>query len=387
MPPEPASAPPFPIAPRLVREHVRRATLALGDAGADGLLIFRGTNILAFTGVPLEPSDRLVCALLNRDGRLAFVVPAFEADIVRGLPAGSVIVSWHEDEDPYAAAAEAARALGLAGGRILLDGRTWIDAHMRLSQALAGTTLSADTGVIDAVRTCKSAGEIAAIRAACRDTGRIYPAMSDLLKPGVSELEALATAQRHLRSIGISPWGDLIQGGPNAAIPHQRTGRRRFQPGDAVIVDFVAQREGYLGDMTRTFALGRVSDEVRHAYHVVRDAQRAAIEAIQPGVPCEAVDAAARAVIDAAGLGDFFTHRTGHGIGLDVHEPPFIVRGNAAKLAPGMVFTIEPGVYVPGRFGIRIEDVIAVTESGHDILSDDTPTDVSPEFTREVLAA
>jgi len=387
MQPEFATTPTFAIAPRLVREHIRRAAAALADADADGLLFFRGTNILAFTGVPLEPSDRLVCALMNRDGRLAFVVPAFEADNVRGLPAGSLIVSWHEDEDPYAATAEAARGLGLAAGRILLDGHTWIDVQRRLSAALTHAVVDADVGVIDSVRSRKSPGEIAAIRAACRDTGRIYPTMLDLLRPGMSELEALATAEGRLRSVGISPWGDLVQGGPNAAIPHQRTGRRRFQVGDAVIVDFVAQREGYLGDMTRTFALGPVSDDVRHAYHVVRDAQRAAIEAVQPGATCASIDAAAREVIEAAGLGDFFTHRTGHGIGLDVHEPPYIVRGNSTRLAPGMVFTIEPGVYVPGRFGIRIEDVIAVTESGCDILSDDTPTDVSPEFADTVLAA
>ena len=225
------------------------------------------------------------------------------------------------------------------------------------------------------------------MRAAAQDTGRIYSAISDVLRPGISELDALAEAMERLRSARVTRWGDLVQSGPSASIPHQRTGRRVVQRGDAVIVDFVAQREGYLGDMTRTFAVENVSDEICRAYGVVRDAQAAAIEAIKPGVTCEAVDAAARRVIEAAGLGDFFVHRTGHGIGLDVHEAPYLVPGNKTPLAPGMVVTVEPGVYLPGRFGIRIEDVVAVTEGGHDVLSRDVPTDVSTQFGRPARAA
>lgn len=378
---------PVSIQPALVREHVDRAAKALRDVQADGLFLFRGSNLLAFTGVPLAPSDRLVCAFLSSDAKLAFVVPHFEADMVRNLPAGSPIVTWRESDDPYAAAAHAAASIGLARGRILIDGHTWIDAHAKLSQALSGAALARDIGVIEGVRVRKSPAEIAAMRAAAQDTGRIYSAMEHVLRPGISELDALAEAMESLRGARITKWGDLVQSGPSASVPHQRTGRRVMQRGDAVIVDFVAQREGYLGDMTRTFALDSVSDEIYRAYGAVRDAQAAAIEAIRPGATCESVDQAARRVIEAAGLGDYFVHRTGHGIGLDVHEAPYLVTGNKTVLEPGMVVTVEPGVYLPGRFGIRIEDVVAVTDGGHDVLSRDVPTDVSTQFGHAARAA
>lgn len=378
---------PVSIQPALVREHIDRAAKALCDVQADGLFLFRGSNLLAFTGVPLAPSDRLICAFLSSDGKIAFVVPQFEADMVRGLPAGSPIVTWREFEDPYAAAASAASAIGLEKGRILIDGHTWVDAHARLNQALSGASLARDVGVIEGVRVRKSPAEIAAMRAAAQDTGRIYTAMADVLRPGISELDALAEAMESLRGARITKWGDLVQSGPSASVPHQRTGRRVMQRGDAVIVDFVAQREGYLGDMTRTFAVESVSDEIKRAYGVVRDAQAAAIEAIRPGVSCESIDQAARRVIEAAGLGDYFVHRTGHGIGIDVHEAPYLVPGNKTVLEPGMVVTVEPGVYLPGQFGIRIEDVVAVTEGGNDVLSRDVPTDVSKQFSRPARAA
>lgn len=375
------------IQPALVREHIERAAAGLRQIQADGLFLFRDSNLLAFTGVPLAPSDRLVCAFLSSDAKISFVVPKFEADIVRGLPAGSPIVTWREFEDPYAAAASAAAALGLEQGRILIDPHTWVEAHARLSSALSGASLVRDVGVIESVRMRKSPAEITAIRGACYDTGRIYSAMGDVIRAGISETDVLVEAMDRLRGARIKPWGDLVQSGPSASIPHQRTGRRVLQRGDAVIVDFVAQREGYLGDMTRTFAVENVSDEIKRAYGVVRDAQAAAIEAIKPGVTCESIDLAARRVIEAAGLGDFFVHRTGHGIGIDVHEAPYLVSGNKTVLEPGMVVTVEPGVYLSGKFGIRIEDVVAVTDTGSDVLSRDVPTDVSTQFGRSARAA
>jgi Xaa-Pro aminopeptidase len=317
---------------------------------------------------------------VNADGQVAFVVPAFEVETVRGLPSGSAVITWEEDQDPYGAVAAAARDLGVSSGSILLDGYTWIDTQERLAGSMNGARIMRDPGVIESVRICKSPAEVEAIRAACVDTGRIYSVVDELLCPGLSELELAGAAHERLRAAGIHPWGDLIQGGESASVPHQRAGQRRFREGDAVIVDFVAMRQGYLGDMTRTFALGDVSVEIQRAYATVRSAQQAAIELARPGVTCEALDAAARGVIEAAGLGPYFLHRLGHGIGLDVHEPPYLVRGNRMPLAPGMCVTIEPGVYVAGQFGIRIEDVIVITEDGAEVLSRDVPTDVSPQF-------
>lgn len=369
-----------PIAPDVVQQHVDQASRRLVDCNADGLIVFRNTNILAFCGTPLGPTDRLVCGLINQDGQVALVVPAFEANMAGPLPPGGEVVTWAEHEDPYAAAAEAARRLGIETGRIVLDNYMWLSAQKRLAAALPGATLLADVDLIDGIRMIKTADEVAAIRAACEDTAKIYPLVAKRLRPGISEVELQVEVIGPLERAGLTPYGDLIQGGQTASVPHQPTGSRRFCNGDAVIVDFVCARDGYLGDMTRTFAVDGISDEIKRAYRAVRDAQRAAFDAIRPGVTCESIDAAARSVIEKAGLGEFFTHRLGHGIGLDVHEPPYFVRGNEERLKPGMCVTVEPGVYVPGRFGIRIEDVIVVTDTGCEVLSAAAPTDFSTAF-------
>ncbi|MBN2563606.1 MAG: aminopeptidase P family protein [Phycisphaerae bacterium] len=366
------------IDPVLVRQHLDRAGDQLAKHGVDGLFVFRDTNIRAFCGVPLAPYDRLVCGLVDQAGRLAFVAPAFEARLADGLPAGSELVTWEEHESPYAAVAEAARLLGIASGTILLDGHTWIDAQVGLSKALPRATFRPDPGVIDSVRVIKSPEDIEAIRAACEDTGGIYALISKRLRAGVSEFDLSRDVLSQLERSGLSPWGSLIQGGEAASVPHQPPSRRVFQDGDAVVVDFVCERDSYFGDMTRTFAIGRPADEVKRAYAVVRDAQKTAFEAIRQTVTCDSVDRAARSVIERAGLGEYFVHRLGHGIGLDVHEPPYLVQGNQHRLEPGMCMTIEPGVYVPGRFGIRIEDVVVVTADGYELLSNTVPTDVSP---------
>lgn len=368
------------ISPDLVQQHIDRAVRLMPDHDADGLLVFHKSNIIAFCGVPLAPSDRLVCGLINSDGRVAFVVPAFEAELAASLPPGSEVVTWEESDDPYLATAKAASLLGIDGSRILLDGHTWLDAQHRMQAALPRADLIADPGVIHSVRVTKSDDEIAAIRAACEATGRIYALINQRLRPGITETELARDVLDQLRKAGVSPYGELIQGGENASIPHMPTGQRRFINGDAVIVDFVAVRGSYHGDMTRTFAVGQPSEEVCSAYATVRAAQRAAIQAIRPGVTCEQIDQTARGIIERAGLGGFFSHRLGHGIGLDVHEPPYLVAGSNTMLKPGMCVTVEPGVYLPGRFGIRIEDVVVVTQSGSEVLSADVPTDVSEEF-------
>jgi Xaa-Pro dipeptidase len=369
-----------PISAELVQQHLDQAAAQLSRRQADGLLVFRSSNILGFCGVPLAPSDRLVCGLISREGQLCIIVPAFEAGMAATRPAGSELLSWDEHEDPYATVARGAAMLGIDAGTIILDKHTWLDAQRRLGAVLPGARLVPDADLIESIRIIKTPEEIAAIRAACEDTGQIYPLVGRHLAPGLSEVELQGQVISQLQRAGLSPFGDLIQGGESASIPHQPTGARRFRQGDAVIVDFVCAREGYLGDMTRTFAVGQVSDEIVAAYGVVRQAQAAALAALRPGKTCEAIDQVARSVIEDAGLGEFFTHRLGHGIGLDVHEPPYLVQGNRQRLEPGMCVTIEPGVYVPGRYGIRIEDTVAVTATGCEVLSSSVATDVSPVF-------
>jgi Xaa-Pro aminopeptidase len=168
----------------------------------------------------------------------------------------------------------------------------------------------------------------------------------------------------------------MVQFGPGAAMPHGQTGRRRLGDGDSVVVDFVIHDQGYYGDMTRTYFAGDMNKSARIAFEAVRDAHRAAIDAARPGITCEALDRVARGVIERAGLGDCFTHRLGHGIGLDGHEPPYLVGGNGEQLVSGMCVTIEPGVYVPGQFGVRIEDVIVITDHGCNVVSEGVPVEM-----------
>lgn len=369
-----------PISAEIVQQHVARLAELLKSNRADGLLVFAESNILGFCGVPLAPSDRLVCGLINADAEVAIVVPGFEADIAASAPTGTRLFSWQEHESPYAALKDAAEALGIASGKIFLDGRTWLDTQVQITESLNQATCLPDLGLIETVRITKTPEEIKAITAACEHTGQIYRLVGERLQPGISEMNLARDVLDTLRRRGLEPVGDLIQGGESGSVPHQRTGTRVFREGDAVIVDFVCRREGYLGDMTRTFGVGHVSDEIRQAYEAVKAAQRAGIEAIQPGVECQSVDAAARQVIEDAGFGEYFVHRLGHGIGLDIHEAPYLVRGNRRMLENGMCVTVEPGIYVPGRFGIRIEDVVAVTPNGHQILSKSVPTNVSPAF-------
>ncbi len=348
--------------------------------GIDGLLVFAQSNILGFCGVPLGPSDRLVCGLINAAGQVAFVVPAFEADMAQGLAPDAALFPWEEEEDPYRTAAAAAEHLGIHEGKILLDSHTSIEAWMSFKMALPSAAFRVDAGIIQAVRIKKSPGEVEAIRAACRDTGEIYEHIADLLRPGISERQLRRTVVNRLEGIGSVALSELIQSGENASVPHRPTGSRIIGHNEAVLVDHVRARNGYYGDMTRTFAVGDPSAEIKHAYRVVRDAQRAALDAVRPGRTCGEIDHAARSVIEHEGLGQFFSHRLGHGIGLDGHEPPYLVKGNQRSLEPGMCVTIEPGVYVPDQFGIRIEDVVVVTEDGCEVLSDTVPTDVSECF-------
>ena len=211
----------------------------------------------------------------------------------------------------------------------------------------------------------KDPDELERLRAAARGADAAFGEVVRLRFAGRRELDVAADLARLLRDHGHELVDFTIVGsGPNSASPHHEAGERTIEPGDAVVMDFGGVAGGYCSDITRTVFVGEPTEEQRHVYDVVREAQQAAFEAIGPGVACETVDGAARAVIEQAGYGERFIHRTGHGIGIEVHEPPYIVQGNATPLAPGMTFSDEPGIYLPDRFGVRIEDQVEVTAEG-----------------------
>ncbi len=360
----------------LVREHLARLADLLRPTDLAAIVVFDPSNMRAFLGTAWSSSDRLLCGAVTRDGAAVAVCPAFERPALDPITNWTRVATWDEHEDPYAALARALADAGAARGPLGVDGRTWIDCVERLAATVAPRPVRNAEALLREVRIIKSPAELDLLRAAHRRGERAFAVVGELLRPGLSEQELCdaVTARFAPEGLRVVP---LVQSGPNAAVPHSPTGARKIVPGDTVVVDSVVNWQGYCNDLTRTFAVGEPPARAKAAYRAVRAAQAAAIAAARPGVPCSRLDAVARQVISDAGFGRHFVHRLGHGLGLEGHEPPYLVGGNAEPLRPGMVCTVEPGVYIPGEFGIRIEDVIIITAGGCEVIRGTLATDVS----------
>ncbi len=363
----------------VIREHVADLKEMMWREGMSAVVLFHTSNMLAFTGTPHASSDRLTCGAVTRDGQVLVVCPAFERPAVTGAEQTATIHTWKEDEDAYRCFADALAASGVESGVLGMDGRVWYNAWQRFAEACDGLRLESADALLREVRICKSPAEQSILRAAHRRGERPFIAMRDLIRPGVSELDLCRELSDRFRGEGLRLY-PLIQSGPNGAIPHNPMNERMLREGDTVVFDSVTVLDGYHNDLTRTYAVGEPSSRAKRAYRAVRRAQEAAIDAVRPGAQCGQIDRIARRVIDDAGFGEFFTHRLGHGMGIECHEPPYLNGSNEEALRPGMCFTIEPGVYVPGEFGIRIEDDVLVTGAGCEVISGDLPTDVSDAF-------
>ncbi len=336
------------------------AIRGLEAVGLDALVLEPGTNFRYLTGMDVERSERLVALVLTAGGDAWIVGPAFEAERLGGAVSGAYIV-WQEHEDPYSILAA---RLGRAR-RVGLGPTTWVADAERLGSALSGASLHSAHDLLAGLRMHKTPFELEAIRraaAVCHD--RIAQAHARL-RAGIREIDLA-------EGFGTGDDTVLVQFGPSGALPHGDAGERPLEPPTALLIDHWAPlEEGYWGDLTRsTWVGGDPPERYRTVWRTVLEAQLAGIEAARPGVPCSEVDAAARAVIERAGFGEYFTHRLGHGLGLDVHEPPYLVEGNNLELEPGMVVTIEPGIYLPGEFGVRLEEDIVITDSGAELLSE-----------------
>jgi Xaa-Pro dipeptidase len=328
----------------------------LAQEGADCLFATPSTNLFYLTGIRFDRSERLTALLLPRDGAPVLVVPAFEEARARSMTPIEKIEAWSETDDPFA---RAAAFLGASRGRLLVEPSTAFDDVERLLAKAPAWAPTSGAALFSAMRMVKSAEEVAAMRRAIAAAVVRFESAFASLRAGVTEDEVSRAF----------PGDNVVQFGPSAAIPHGAASTRRLAPNEAVLIDAWDAPEGYYYDITRSTVFGRPSDEYRRVWDIVYEAQGAAIAKAAPGIRCEEVDAAARAVIDKAGYGEFFTHRLGHGLGIDVHEAPYMVAGNATLLEPGMTFTSEPGIYLPGKFGVRIEDDVLVSEHGSDVLS------------------
>ena len=342
--------------------EVRAAVVA---AGLDALLLTPGPDLRYVTGYDAHESERLTCLVVPADTDPVLVVPRLEVRGAHASPAGGLgieLTGWDETDDPYALVAA---RLGAATARVGLSDRMWAMMVLRFRAAMPGTQQVLASAALRELRARKSPAEVLALRAAGEAIDRVHARVPGWLRPGRTERQVAADIAEAIVAEGHATADfTIVASGPNGAIPHHGAGDRVLQAGDAVVVDIGGTMpSGYCSDCTRTYAIGDPPGEFAAYYRVLQTAQEAAYKAVRPGVRAEAIDAAAREPITAAGYGEFFVHRTGHGIGLETHEDPYIVSGNTEKLKPGNAFSIEPGIY-PGPSGARIEDIVVCTPEG-----------------------
>jgi len=360
-------------------DRTRRCQRRLADAGADAAVLFPSTTLFYAFGFREEPMERHLFSFIPKAGDPAFVAPEMYDEQIRDASWVEDLRLWADGEDPMALVADLADEFDLRGGHLLVDDTMWALFTQDLRETLPEATFGLASEVFEPLRMRKDEAELAALRKAGRLADEVSVEIRALGEDaiGMTETELVDEIDRRLAGRGGEgvSFETVAGSGPNGAKPHHRHDDREIQRGDPVVLDFGAYVDHYPGDQTRTVVFaGDPSEEFIEVHEVVREAQQTAVEAVEPSVPAEAIDRAAREVIEQAGYGDRFVHRTGHGDGLDVHERPYVVEGNETELEPGMVFSVEPGVYLPGEFGVRIEDLVVVTEDGCERLNDSPRT-------------
>jgi len=346
-----------------------RARAELRKTGIDVLLASVGADLPYLTGYEAMPLERLTMAVIPADGDAVLVVPELEAPRVAVRDGVFSLRAWGETDDPVAIVA------GLVGApmRAAITDQTWSVFLLELQTAMPATRFLSARPISAALRLRKEPAEVTRLRLAAEAVDRVAARLAQVRFSGRTE----KSLSDQVAAMTVEEGSDvatfkIVASGPNAASPHHQAAGRIIQTGDPVVVDFGGKVGGYCSDTTRTFHVGQPTAEYRRVYDVVRAAQEAGVAAARPGVAAEAVDAAARRVIADAGYGAFFIHRLGHGIGLEAHEDPYLVAGNTLALQPGMAFSVEPGIYLPGRFGVRIEDIVVCTEDGAQRLNEST---------------
>jgi Xaa-Pro aminopeptidase len=347
-------------------ERLEAAQRATAEAGLDALLIPPGSDLRYLTGYHAHALERLTCLVLPAQGEPTLLVPTLERPAAEASPAprtGVRIVDHPDGVDPYPLVV---RALGGPVAEVGLGDRMWAEQVLALRAVLPQATQRLAGEVLRSLRIRKSPTEVAALRAAGAAIDAVHGRMADWLRPGRTEAQVAEDISAAIREVGHATADfAIVASGPNAASPHHGTSDRVIRVGEPVVVDIGGTMpSGYCSDSTRCYVIGTPPPDFVDYYQVLHEAQRAAVGAVRPGVSAEAVDSVAREIITDAGYGAAFLHRTGHGIGLDGHEDPYLVAGNELPLEPGMAFSIEPGIYLAGRHGARIEDIVVCTPDG-----------------------
>jgi D-alanyl-D-alanine dipeptidase len=354
----------------------RRARLAAVATreGLDAVVVAPSPDLAYLTGYDPMLMERLTLLVVRPGGEALMVVPELERPLALDSAAGQDldpdrIVGWRDGADPYALVAEALPRTG----RVAVGDRTWASHVLELQRVAPGLAFEAASPTIGRLRSVKDEDELAALRRAGRGADETFRAICGTRFLGrreeevAADLAELLVANGHRRAEFT-----IVASGPSSASPHHEPGGRTILPHDAVVLDFGGELAGYYSDTTRTVVVGEPPVGLAEVFAIVHEAQEAAVRAVRPGVTAQEIDRIARRIIDDAGYGERFFHRTGHGIGLEVHEPPYIIEGNDTVLEPGMTFSVEPGIYLEGRFGARIEDIVAVTADGVERLNRST---------------
>ena len=349
--------------------RVQRLVDEMRENGVDCTAVVPGPNMVYLTGLHFHLSERPVIAFFPSTGQPALLVPALEAVKAEHAvqPIDWQLFIYSDEDGPDGACARACDRLGLSDKRLAVERLTMRVLELEMVQWNAPDlqVIPAES-LLSGLRVTKDADELAHMGQAVAIAEEALARTLEELSPGMTEQEVATLLMMNLLRGGSDgvPFAPLVQSGPNSASPHGATSSRRLETGDLLLIDYGAAVGGYFSDITRTFAIGELAPELTRVHEIVREANAAGRAAARPGVPCQDVDRSARRVIEEAGYGPYFIHRTGHGLGLEVHEPPYMVEGNTRRLEVGMTFTVEPGIYLPGRGGVRVEDNVVITEDG-----------------------
>jgi len=364
------------------RARIERARALMHDTGLSALMLTGGTSLDYFTGIQWGLSERLLAVVIPVRGAPFLVTPAFEharamEQVAAGpLDTGTDVMTWQEHESPYALVAKGLQSRGLATGRLGIEETVRFVFSDGAAHALPAMSLASATPVTAGCRMVKTDHEVALMRLAAAVTLRAYHAAWQSIKEGMTQQDVSDMVSAGHRRQGFD--GDAtVQVGEYSALPHGSRTPQTIRDGTIVMIDGGCKVEGYVSDITRTFVLGTPTDDMKKVFDIVYRAQTAALETARPGLACQAVDAAARKVIVDAGYGPdytYFSHRVGHGMGMDGHEWPYLVRGNTLAMQPNMMFSDEPGIYIPGKFGVRIEDDMHITADGAELLTPRSPS-------------
>lgn len=337
-----------------VRERMRTAQL-------DALLLGPGPDLRYLSGYEAHPSERLTALLVPLDAPPSLFIPALEAP--RAADTSAELVAWTEHQEPLDLIAGRLRDLGARG--VGVGDHLWSRFLLGLQERLPETAWRPASEATAPARLLKSPEEIDLMRRAGGAADAVWGDVAAMPLEGMTERAVALVLAERLEAYGLEGAAfAIVASGPHSASPHHSPGERRLRGGDWVVIDYGGPLDGYHSDITRTLHLGAPPDEERRAYEAVREAQQRGVAAVRPGATVGSIDQAARSCLEEQGLGEYFIHRTGHGLGLEVHEPPYILAGSSQELLEGMVFSVEPGVYLAGRFGIRIEDIVVVTGAG-----------------------